>query len=229
MLYEYYVVCFNDEYKTFNLGNFVNLYEKYILPPILNCACGLPLLRSHRQDIVKRARGSVLEIGIGSSLNKDFYNHEQITGIVGLDPNESLLKIAQINESDQPNTINLSGGLSEQLPFPNNQFDSVVVTFSLCTIPKPEQALKEIGRVLKSKGALHFCEHGLSHVSNIEKLQKFIEPIWKPLAGGCHLSRDMFKLVTDGGFQLCDHEMIYADGVPKFLGHLYKGSAKKIN
>ena len=96
----------------------MNLYEKYILPPILNCACGLPLLRSHRQDIVKRARGSVLEIGIGSSLNKDFYNHEQITGIVGLDPNESLLKIAQINESDQPNTINLSGGLSEQLPFP---------------------------------------------------------------------------------------------------------------
>lgn len=207
----------------------MNLYEKYILPPILNCACGLPLLKSHRKDIVLRAKGSVLEIGIGSSLNTDFYDFDEITGITGLDPNKSLLKIAQYNNSNLLDKIHLTGGTSEYLPFPSNQFDSVVVTFSLCTIPQPDKAVKEIKRVLKLKGDLHFCEHGLSHAPKIKRLQRFVEPIWKPLAGGCHLSRDIFRLITDGGFQLFDHETIYATGVPKFVGHLYKGSAKKID
>lgn len=207
----------------------MNLYEKYILPPILNCACGLALLKSHRKDIVPRAMGSVLEIGVGSSLNKAFYNFDQITEIVGLDPNESLLKIAQDNSSNLSDKISLVGGTSEHLPFPSNHFDSVVITFSLCTIPQPEKAMKEIRRVLKLSGRIHFCEHGQSPNPGVEKLQRFVEPIWKPLAGGCHLSRDIFTLITDGGFELFDHETIYADDVPKFVGHLYKGSAKKIN
>ena len=207
----------------------MNLYEKYVLPPLLNCACGLSLLKSHRKDIVPRAKGVVLEIGIGSSLNTDFYNFDQITEINGLDPNESLLKIARDNNSNVRHKINLTVGTSEYLPFSSNQFDSAVITFSLCTIPRPEQAIKEIHRVLKLKGEIHFCEHGLSNVPNIQRIQRFVEPIWKPLAGGCHLSRDIFGLITKGGFKLFDHEAIYADGVPKFAGYLYKGSAKKID
>ena len=211
-----------------NFGNPMNLYEKYVLPPLLNCVCGLALVKIHRKDIVPRAKGSVLEIGIGSSLNKDLYNFEQITELNGLDPNESLLRIARDNKSSLSGNINLIGGSSEHLPFSNNQFDSVVITFCLCTIPRPELAIKEMYRVLKSKGTIHFCEHGRSNVQYIQKIQKVVEPIWKPLAGGCHLSRDIFGLITTGGFELFDHEAIYADGVPKFLGYLYKGSAKKI-
>lgn len=206
----------------------MNLYEKYILPPLLNCACGLSLLKGHRKDIVPRARGAVLEVGIGSSLNKDFYDFDQITEISGLDPNESLLKIARDNNSSLPHKMSLTAGTSERLPFSSNQFDSVVITFSLCTIPRPKQAIKEIRRVLKSKGEIHFCEHGLGDTPNIQRIQNFVEPIWRPLAGGCNLSRDIFGLITEGGFKLFDYEAIYADGVPKFVGYLYKGSAKKI-
>ena len=90
----------------------MNLYEKYVLPPLLNCACGLSLLKSHRKDIVPRAKGVVLEIGIGSSLNTDFYNFDQITEINGLDPNESLLKIARDNNSNGRHKINLTVGTS---------------------------------------------------------------------------------------------------------------------
>ncbi|MDA0237045.1 MAG: class I SAM-dependent methyltransferase [Proteobacteria bacterium] len=205
----------------------MNFYEKYILPPILNCACGLSSLKSHREDIVSRAKGAVLEIGIGSSLNLDFYKQDQITEITGIDPNESLLKIAQRSNPNKTPKINLIAGISEQLPFSDRQFDSAVVTFSFCTIPNPEIAIREIKRTLKPKGLLHFCEHGISDSPHLKKWQQRIEPIWKPLAGGCHLTRDIFALIASNGFQLFDHKTIYADHVPKVVGHLYSGSAIK--
>ena len=207
----------------------MNFYEKHILPPVLNCACGLSLLKRHREDIVSRARGKVLEIGIGSSLNLDFYKLDQITEITGIDPNESLLKIAQRSHPKKKYKINLIGGISEQLPFLDQQFDSAIVTFSLCTIPNPEKAIREIKRTLRSNGVLHFCEHGISDSPHLKKWQHLIEPIWKPLAGGCHLTRDIFDLIASNGFELFDHQAIYAKQAPKLVGHLYKGSARKLS
>jgi|TARA_B110000305_G_C19405080_1_gene622269 ubiquinone/menaquinone biosynthesis C-methylase UbiE len=205
----------------------MNFYEKHILPPILNCVCGLPLLKSHRENIVSRAKGAVLEIGIGSSLNIDFYKFDRITEITGIDPNESLLKIAQLSKPKLNPKINLIGGISEQLPFPDQQFDSAVVTFSLCTIQHPELAVREIKRILKPDGVLHFCEHGISDSPHLKKWQERIEPIWKPLAGGCHLTRDIFDLIASNGFTLFDHQTIYVEHIPKIAAHLYKGSARK--
>jgi len=205
----------------------MNFYERQILPPILNCVCGLPLLNGYREGIVKRARGSVLEIGLGSSLNTKFYAHEQVTEITGIDPNESLLHIAAQNESPHQGKINLIRAVSERLPFENNRFDSAVVTFSLCTIPEPVLALEEIKRVLRPGGDLHFCEHGLSDNPKVQKWQRWLEPLWKPLAGGCHLKRDIFSLIRATGFKLHDHETMYVKNIPKFIGYIYKGSAKK--
>lgn len=206
----------------------MNFYERHILPPILNCVCGMPLLNGHREEIVKRARGSVLEIGVGSSLNTKFYDYDQITDVTGIDPNESLLRIAKDNKSDNSKRVNLVSAVSEQLPFTNSRFDSVVVTFSFCTIPDPSEAIEEIKRVLKPGGDLHFCEHGLSENPKLQKWQRRLEPMWTPLAGGCHLSRDIFDLIGTTDFELHDHETMYVDKIPKFVGYVYKGSAKKI-
>lgn len=203
----------------------MNIYEQYVLPPILNCLCGLRFLEAHRREIVSEARGLVLEIGIGSSLNEAFYLPERISQVIGIDPNETLLNIAS-NRSHESKKINLVRGLSETLPFRTNQFDSIVVTFCFCSIPNPNLALLEIKRVLKSGGEVHFCEHGLAPDARIQQWQRKIEPAWRILAGGCHLTRNIFDLFQGNEFELTNSTTLYARNVPKIAGFIYKGTAK---
>ncbi len=205
----------------------MKIYERYLLPKMLNCVCGLSLLTPYRQEIVQKARGLTVEIGIGSSLNRSFYNSSTVETVIGFDPSLDLIKMARAHTNKIP--ILLSGGISEQIPFRDKTFDSAVVTFSFCTIPNPKQALVEIRRILRPGGELHFCEHGIAPDGLTRKTQYFIEPLWRRLAGGCHLTRDIFSLLAESGFELLEHKAQFIPSVPKFASYLYQGSARAVD
>lgn len=205
----------------------MGFYNKYILPKFLNCACGTKPINFQRDKIVPLAKGIVLDVGIGSGLNIPFYNKSKIDHLYGLDPSDELLKIAKsIAEKHELEIEFLQCG-AEAIPLPDNSIDTVLITYTMCTIPDVELSNLEIMRVLKPEGQLLFCEHGLAPDKNIVKWQRRINPIWNKIAGGCNLNRDIPKLITSSGFKILDMEEMYLPSTPKFAGYNYWGVAKK--
>ena len=205
----------------------MGFYNKYILPKFLNCACGTKPINFQRDKIVPLAKGIVLDVGIGSGLNIPFYNKSKIDHLYGLDPSDELLKIAKsIAEKHELEIEFLECG-AEAIPLPDNSIDTVLITYTMCTIPDVELSNLEIMRVLKPEGQLLFCEHGLAPDKNIVKWQRRINPIWNKIAGGCNLNRDIPKLITSSGFKILDMEEMYLPSTPKFAGYNYWGIAKK--
>ena len=205
----------------------MGFYNKYILPKFLNCACGTKPINFQRDKIVPLAKGIVLDVGIGSGLNIPFYNKSKIGHLYGLDPSDELLKIAKsIAEKHELEIEFLECG-AEAIPLPDNSIDTVLITYTMCTIPDVELSNLEIMRVLKPEGQLLFCEHGLAPDKNIVKWQRRINPIWNKIAGGCNLNRDIPKLITSSGFKILDMEEMYLPSTPKFAGYNYWGVAKK--
>ena len=205
----------------------MGFYNKYILPKFLNCACGTKPINFQRDKIVPLAKGIVLDVGIGSGLNIPFYNKSKIDHLYGLDPSDELLKIAKsIAEKHELEIEFLQCG-AEAIPLPDNSIDTVLITYTMCTIPDVELSNLEIMRVLKPEGQLLFCEHGLAPDKNIVKWQRRINPIWNKIAGGCNLNRDIPKLITSSGFKILNMEEMYLPSTPKFAGYNYWGVAKK--
>jgi len=205
----------------------LGLYDKYILPKFLNCACGSKPINYQRQKVVPLAKGKVLDIGIGSGLNIPFYNSDQIDKVIGIDPSHELIELAKELANDSKASIELVIGSAESIPYPDNFFDTVLVTYTMCTIPNVAIANKEMWRVLKDDGRLIFCEHGLAPDKKISKWQNSIDPFWGKIAGGCHLNRDIQKLITDAGFSFESLDKIYIPSTPKFAGYNYWGIGKK--
>ena len=205
----------------------MNLYNKYILPKFLNCACGSKPINYQRQKVVPLAKGKVLDIGIGSGLNIPFYNSDKIDIVIGIDPSHELIELAKELANDIKASIELVIGSAESIPYPDNFFDTVLVTYTMCTIPNVVIANKEIWRVLKEDGRLIFCEHGLAPDKKISKWQNRIDPFWGKIAGGCHLNRDIQKLITDAGFSFESLDKMYLPSTPKFAGYNYWGVGKK--
>ena len=205
----------------------MSLYNKYILPKFLNCACGSKPINYQRQKIVPLAKGKVLDIGIGSGLNIPFYNSDKIDIVIGIDPSHELIELAKELANDSKASIELVIGSAESIPYPNNFFDTVLVTYAMCTIPNVAIANKEMWRVLKDDGRLIFCEHGLAPDKKISKWQNRIDPFWGKIAGGCHLNRDIQKLITDAGFSFESLDKMYIPSTPKFAGYNYWGVGKK--
>ena len=205
----------------------MNLYNKYILPKFLNCACGSKPINYQRQKVVPLAKGKVLDIGIGSGLNIPFYNSDKIDIVIGIDPSHELIELAKELANDSKASIDFVIGSAESIPYPDNFFDTVLVTYTMCTIPNVEIANKEIWRVLKDDGRLIFCEHGLAPDKKISKWQNRIDPFWGKIAGGCHLNRDIQKLITDAGFSFESLDKMYLPSTPKFAGYNYWGVGKK--
>ena len=205
----------------------MNLYNKYILPKFLNCACGSKPINYQRQKVVPLAKGKVLDIGIGSGLNIPFYNSDKIDQVIGIDPSHELIELAKELANDSKASIDLVIGSAESIPYPDNFFDTVLVTYTMCTIPNVVIANKEIWRVLKEDGRLIFCEHGLAPDKKISKWQNRIDPFWGKIAGGCHLNRDIQKLITDAGFSFESLDKMYIPSTPKFAGYNYWGVGKK--
>ena len=205
----------------------LSFYDKYILPKFLNCACGTKPINYQREKIVPLAEGTVLDVGIGSGLNIPYYNKSKIKYLYGLDPSIELLNLAKPLAKKNELEIEFLECGAEAIPLPNDSIDTVVITYTLCTIPDTQLSNEEIMRVLKPNGKLLFCEHGLAPDINVVKWQKRINPIWNKIAGGCNLNRDIPKLIRSSGLKISNMEEMYLPSTPKFAGYNYWGVAKK--
>ena len=205
----------------------MSFYDKYILPKVLNCTCASKPIRYQRDKIVPLAEGVVLDVGIGSGLNIPFYNKSKINYLYGLDPSKELLDIAKSIAKENQLEVDFLQCSAESIPLPDKSIDTVLITYTMCTIPDVALSNSEIMRVLKDDGKLLFCEHGLAPDKNIAKWQKRINPLWGKIAGGCNLNRDIPKLISSSGFKISNMEEMYLPSTPKFAGYNYWGVAKK--
>tara|TARA_Y100001934_G_scaffold273734_1_gene364534 strand:- start:272 stop:898 length:627 start_codon:yes stop_codon:yes gene_type:complete len=204
----------------------MSLYEKYFLPKLLDCCCGMEGFQKKRAQIIPRVHGRVLEIGIGSGLNFNFYNFDKVTEVIGVDPAASSIALAKSRAKDLNSKISFIETTAESIDLESSTFDNVVIGYSLCTIPKPMKALSEAYRLLKPSGSLFFMEHGLAPEPNIQKWQHRITPVWKKIAGGCNLNRNIEELILSGGFEFRELNKKYIKG-PKIASYLYYGEAPK--
>lgn len=203
----------------------MTFYDRYVLPRLIHCICGGSLLARHRAALIPVARGDVLEIGIGSALNLEYYDSTRVSSLTGIDPSDELLAYARNRVKKAVFPVNLVPAIAECLPLPDATMDTVAVTFSLCTIPGISTALGEIRRVLKPNGRLLFLEHGLAPDPNVRRWQQRLDPVWGKLAGGCHLTRDIPGLLAAAAFTDIDIQSNYLRFAPRFAGYLYRGSA----
>ena len=203
----------------------MSLYEKYVLPKFLNCACGSKPVARQREKVVPLAEGKVLEIGIGSGLNLPFYDKTKVDEIGGLDPSEELSEMARAVAIQEGMEVNFISSGAEEIPLPDDHFDSVLITYTMCTIPEVIRANTEIRRVLKNQGKMIFCEHGAAPDDNIRKWQKRINPFWGKIAGGCNIDRNIPSLIQDSGFDIIEIEEMYLPNTPKIAGYNFWGYA----
>lgn len=190
----------------------MGFYESRILPGVLDFAMSQPPIMKQREKVVPRARGRVLEVGVGSGLNLGFYDPEKVEVVLGLEPSAELTERASVRAADAAVPLEMVGLEGEDVPLPDASVDTVLVTYTLCTIPGVEQALSEMRRVLRPGGELIFSEHGRAPDTEVAKWQRRIEPLWKRLAGGCHLTRDVPALLRGAGFALRDLDQLYLPG-----------------
>ena len=203
----------------------MSLYERYLLPHLIDFACGMGAVMKTRAQIVPQAEGRVLEIGIGSGLNLSFYDPAKVSVIVGVDPSAAMQKLAQQRAAEISIPVEMIALELGQIQAADASFDSIVCTFTLCTIPDAVAALKEMRRVLKPGGRLLFCEHGLAPDAPVVRWQKRLTPYWKSLAGGCHLNRDIPALIGAGGFTITQLQSGYLKG-PRPMTFVYRGWAQ---
>jgi len=192
-----------------------SFYDRFILPRLLTCACSASPIMRQRAKIVPRATGRVLELGVGMGLNLAYYDPEKVSSIVGVDPAAELRAAALAAPRDPRLDLAVEDGTAEALPFEDKSFDSVVCTFTLCSVHTPPAALAEARRVLKPGGRLFYCEHGLAPDPGVAKWQRRVEPIWKRIAGGCHLTRPISTAIAAAGFTLGPVESMYVPKTPK--------------
>jgi ubiquinone/menaquinone biosynthesis C-methylase UbiE len=202
----------------------MNLYEKYVLPALIDCACGQEVMQRQRERVVPLAGGEILEVGIGSGLNLPFYDRSRVRRIVGVDPSAELLGKARQRIGTLP--VELLQGSAEALPLEDKSIDTVLLTFTLCTIPNAEVALQQMRRVLKPGGTLLFCEHGRAPDIAIQRWQDRLNPIWKRCLGGCNINRDMAALLRGSGLAIERIEGDYLPDVPRIAGYRYIGAAR---
>ena len=198
-----------------------NWYERHILPRALDFACGLPLISQQRELVVPRARGRVLEVGIGTGLNLRHYDKSRVTRIVGLDPALELHPLARERSAQAGLAVELLGLSAEKIALPDASFDTVLLTYTLCTIPDPLAALQEMRRVLALGGQLLYCEHGRAPDAAVHRWQERLQPLWGRIAGGCHLGRDIAALLQAAGFFLPDLQTRYLPGPRPFTYHYW--------
>jgi ubiquinone/menaquinone biosynthesis C-methylase UbiE len=198
-------------------------YQHHLLPFLTDLAMGQSILADFRSRTVGGARGRVLEIGIGSGRNLPFYD-AAVEEVVGVDPSAELLAMARRAAAALPRPVSLVERTAKRLPFPEGSFDTVVVTWSLCSIPDPVAALREARRILKPDGQLRFAEHGLAPDPCVRWWQRRLTPLWKRCAGGCHLDRKTDDLIRSSGFCLSDLKTGYLPGL-KRLAFIYEGVA----
>jgi ubiquinone/menaquinone biosynthesis C-methylase UbiE len=202
----------------------MGLYSKYVLPRLIDLAMKNPEARRLREVWIPQAEGEVLEVGIGSGLNLEFYT-ERVRRIHGVDPSLELQRMAR-KRSGRIDVEFLLQSVENPLPLPSGSMDTIVVTWTLCSVPDPRKALLEMKRVLKPGGTLIFIEHGLSPDSGVAAWQDRLTPIWKHIGGGCHLNRKIDEIIRRAGFRISELTTSYIPG-PRPMTYTYQGSAQK--
>jgi ubiquinone/menaquinone biosynthesis C-methylase UbiE len=200
----------------------VGYYEKYLLPKLLNMVMKAPEMTRLRRQLVPLATGKVLEVGMGSGLNLPFYAAG--VKVTGVDPSLELQAYAREIAAGAAMDVEFLAVGAEDIPLPDNSFDSAVITWTLCTISDPDAALSEVRRLLKPGGKLIFAEHGASPEPRIANWQRRINPVWKSLAGGCQLNRRPDTAILANGFNFDDMQEGYIPG-PKFATYSFRGIA----
>lgn len=203
----------------------MGLYDRYILPRIIEMGCGMEVMQAQRERIVPRASGRVLEVGIGPGHNLAYYDPSRVEHVTGIDPSEPLLRRARERSGAVNFPVELVALGGEEIPLPDASVDTVLVTFTLCTIPGVEQSLAQMRRVLRPGGKLVFCEHGRSPDAAVGRWQDRLNPLWNRLFGGCHLNRDMPALIRGAGFAIEFIEADYLEDTPRLAGYRYMGIA----
>ncbi|OFZ87412.1 MAG: phospholipid methyltransferase [Betaproteobacteria bacterium RBG_16_66_20] len=190
----------------------MGLYRRYILPRVVHFTCGLKPNMRQREKVVPRARGRVLEIGIGSGLNLPYYDSAKVSKLWGLDPSPEMTRMAKRTAGSLPFEVEFIGLPGDEIPLADHSVDTVVVTYTLCTIPDTTPALRQMNRVLRPGGELIFCEHGAAPDASVRRWQDRLNPIWKQLGGGCNLNRPIPMLIEAGGFRITSLDTMYLPG-----------------
>ena len=201
------------------------VYDRYVLPHLLRCACGSKPIRYQRRKVVPDASGVILEVGMGSGENLPYYDSKKVKLIYGLEPSEGMRALARpaVEKSGLPvEFIDLPG---EAIPLPDQSVDTVLLTYTLCTIPDRPAALAQMKRVLKPNGRLIFCEHGLSPDDATARWQRRVNPLWSKMAGGCHIDQPIPELIREAGFDITKLHEMYLPATPKILGFNFWGEA----
>lgn len=203
----------------------MSFYDDHILPHIIHIACGTKPILKQRQKIVPQAEGRVLEIGMGSGINIRYYNPDKVEKIWGLEPSAGMRQKAKSRVESAPFDLEWLDLPAEEIPLDDKSVDTIVLTYTLCTIPDWLSAVKQMRRVLKSSGKLLFSEHGKAPDASVKKWQDRINPLWMKIAGGCHLNRDIPELLIEGGFNIKEMDTLYVPSTPKVTGFTYWGYA----
>ena len=202
-----------------------SFYDRHVMPRLIGCACAARPIMRQRAKVVPFAEGRVLELGIGGGLNLAFYDPAKVSAVVGVDPSAELRARAMAAPRPAGLSVEVLGGGAEALPFDDAGFDCVVCTFTLCSVQSPAQVLAEARRVLRPGGRLLFCEHGLAPDAGVARWQRRIEPLWKAIAGGCHLTRPISGAIAAAGFRLDQLQSMYLPKTPRFAGWNEWGAA----
>jgi ubiquinone/menaquinone biosynthesis C-methylase UbiE len=201
----------------------MGFYEQQILPRLLDFAMNTSRLAPYRERTIARAKGRVLEIGVGSGANFPLYTN-RVTEVLGLDPHPKMLEMA-VGKAPAV-TTRIVRGSAEAIPLDAGSLDTVVTTWSLCSIPDASAALREMRRVLKPGGRLVFIEHGRSTDAGVRKWQDRLNPLWKKMVGGCNLNRPIDELVRGADFEIEQLATEYIPG-PRPMTFQYEGVARK--
>lgn len=202
----------------------MNVYDKWILPRLTDLVMRNKEATRYRSQLVPEACGTVLEIGVGSGLNLPYYG-TAVSRLYGLDPSEELLQMARKKAGAALFPVEFLANTGEEIPLDDCCFDTIVTTWTLCTIPDPVKALKEMRRVLKPGGSLLFAEHGFAPDASVRSWQERLNPLWRRITGGCNLNRKMDELIRNSDFRIVQLDMAYAKGL-RPMSYIYSGRAQ---
>ena len=203
----------------------MSFYADRVLPHLTNLACGSKPARKQREIVVPRAYGDVLEIGFGSGLNLPHYDRDKVRRVFGLEPSAGMRRLAAKRIAAAGIEVEFIDLPGEELPLDDNAVDSIVVTYTLCTIPDAVTALRAMRRVLKPGGHLFYCEHGRAPDREVYRWQRRANPAWRLFAGGCNMDRDIPGLLAAGGFRIEDDNRMYIPGI-RALSYNFWGAAR---
>lgn len=204
-----------------------NWYGETILPKLIKMGCGDERIVALRGKVIPMAQGEVFELGCGGGMNQPLYDTQKVTGFSAVDPSPALLDAARQAAQEKGWETDIRQGVGEAIPFDDEMFDTVVCTYTMCSVGDQAQTLKEMRRILKPGGKLLFLEHGRAPDADVLKWQRRIEPVWKRVMGNCHLTRPVADAVEGSGFEIATRENQYMEKMPQWAAFMEWGVAVK--